>query len=239
LSRRALRLGASLRDCGVAEVATFLYMYNRAPARSYDELVDSHTASLPGRAWRDAGVADGWRTFVSPTAEGFAPEQEMAKLYVSPQPRNTAEAVQALVAAFATGPKPLAFKVAATADGICRPDKVVVYFAALDALVEAASRLAPVLASVPAQGVPFTAALTTDGLLSWGIDPPARVAGGGGNRHSWRSWVTYRLAHHLVAAGGPDPVAAVTEEIRRDGVDPLVWQPEPGVWERARRGGPG
>ena len=57
-------------------------------------------------------------------------------------------------------------------------------------------RLAGVLHSCPAQGVPFTARFERNQqLFSWGIDPPAEP-----NGHSWRSWITSRIASNLVQA---------------------------------------
>jgi hypothetical protein len=83
-------------------------------------------------------------------------------------------------------------------------------------------------------GVPFTAAIAADGMLSWGTDPPGNRSGTGGG--SWRSWVTGRLADYLAAArptpseGVPvEPWQIALERIRLDGVDTDTWVPRPGV----------
>ena len=57
------------------------------------------------------------------------------------------------------------------------------------------------LGSCPAHGVPFTAEISPDGLLSWGADPPGRSFSDGADSTSWRMWVTRRLAEYLTVAG--------------------------------------
>jgi hypothetical protein len=49
-------------------------------------------------------------------------------------------------------------------------------------------------------GVPFSAELAGDGLLSWGGDPPEDAGPVGGGAESWRLSVCRRLAEYLVAA---------------------------------------
>ena len=118
-----------------------------------------------------------------------------------------------------------ALKLAATPAGLCRPDKLVVYFVDLAGLRVVAGRLADRCGEWSVHLVPFTAAATSDGLLSWGIDP-ARATGLG----SWREWVTRRLARHLCDAraapdSGVEPWRYALERIRLDGVDPESWSP--------------
>jgi hypothetical protein len=68
-------------------------------------------------------------------------------------------------------------------------------------LQRAADLLATRLASVAPQGVPFSAEIAGDGLLSWGMDPPrnARVLSWH-DYDSWRLWVVRRLARAIVTA---------------------------------------
>jgi hypothetical protein len=85
--------------------------------------------------------------------------------------------------------------------------------------------------------VPFTAAVTNDGLLSWAIDPPRGRGSGARDPVSWRSWITGRLAEHLVAGrgGGSDdaePWQVALARVRLDGVDPTTWVPGPGIFDR-------
>jgi hypothetical protein len=79
------------------------------------------------------------------------------------------------------------------------------------------------LRGCPAQGVPTTAETGGDGLLSWGVDPPAGDAAA-----SWRSWVTKRLADSLIARRATpcvDRVGAALADLRLAGVDPDRWLP--------------
>jgi hypothetical protein len=108
--------------------------------------------------------------------------------------------------------------------GICRTDKIVVYFNDLDALHETAQELAMRLHGVPAQGVPFTAAVTEDGLLSWAVDPRAT---------SWRHWLVGRLAEHLVQGRREDdglpPWRYALQRLGLDGVDTDRWARADGI----------
>jgi hypothetical protein len=87
------------------------------------------------------------------------------------------------------------------------------------------------LAGMPAHGVPFSAEIAGDGLLSWGIDPPIEeqsfdVQGG----ESWRLWVANRLAMALLNAKSGrsvkvEPWQFALERLRLDGVDTETWIP--------------
>ena len=78
--------------------------------------------------------------------------------------------------------------------GLTRPDKLVAYFGRLDDLQEAGAGLHRRLGGCPVHGVPFTAELSSDGLLSWGADRPRTVPG---QPESWRLWIASRLAGHF------------------------------------------
>lgn len=102
-----------------------------------------------------------------------------------------------------------------------------------------AARIRAALDGCPAQGVPFTAPLGDDGLLSWGMDPPAAAQSHAwAERESWRLWVTNRLATAILAAsvaptvaGAPTPWAYAMTRIRLDRVDPVTWTPAPDIWD--------
>jgi hypothetical protein len=88
--------------------------------------------------------------------------------------------------------------------------------------------------------VPFTAALDDDGLLSWGVDPPAaQHLLNWQPRESWRLWLTNRLANALLTARGtPAPTAKprepweyALERLRLDGVDTDTWAPHDRLWQ--------
>lgn len=249
LSRRALEYAIVLGRDGVDVVARALYLFNRyavppglATALSVPGAVDHElglddagVASILRRTWAPPLVADGWTTYHR--GDGSRPATVGAgtfKLYVSPRPREIAPAVRALVHALDGDGDALAFKVPADAWGLSRPDKLIVYFDDRAGLIDASRRLLPRVTDVPAQGVPFTAALAPGGILSWGWDPP-RHRGHGEFGHSWRSWVTHRLAQHVVASDadpGADASVHALEAIRKDGVDPLTWEPAEDVWAR-------
>jgi len=88
---------------------------------------------------------------------------------------------------------------------------------------EAAGVLGRSLRGCPAQGVPFTADVGGNGLLSCGVDPPP-----GDVAASWRSWITKRLADSLTTRRGTgrgELVTAALADLRLAGVDPDLWRP--------------
>jgi hypothetical protein len=87
--------------------------------------------------------------------------------------------------------------------------------------------------------VPFSAEITADGLLSWGMDPPGtqRVLAWQ-EPESWRLWVVRRLAAAMIAAQS-DPGSTMTpaefalERLRHEGVDVEGWTPAASIWAAA------
>ena len=157
------------------------------------------------------------------------------KLYVSPAIDALPAALGAVADSLARAPGVSAFKVGADLSGICRPDKLVVYFDRLDDLQRAAAQLESLLKGCPAHGVPFTAPVTADGLLSWGADPPAASAVESEALTSWRMWVTERLAEYLVvaregSAGTLEPWQFALERLRLSGIDTDTWAPANDMW---------
>jgi hypothetical protein len=258
LSLAALRYGEGLRLDEPQRLAARLYGFGRAPVSpawarrlSGREAVLAFLGAAPEtplrrkleEGWQtaaDGEDAAGWITW-SPRQPGRgrgAAGKSAYKLYVSP-------AVAALPAAFAVlvdylaERAAVAFKVGTDAAGLLRPDKLVVYFDALEELLEAASELGRRLAGLAPHGVPFSAEVAGDGLLSWGMDPPAgdRILAWQ-ERASWRLWVVRRLAAALVAAQAdaePGMAAAqfALERLRREGVDVDRWTPSAALWQAA------
>jgi hypothetical protein len=228
-----------------------------APGGAWRGLLDRH--------WREDEAAAGevwlhWRPSprrrAAGTARGAGGRSGAAtyKLYVSPSaealPEGFGRVLDGLAAAGAPG-----FKVGGGAGGLLRPDKIVAYFATFERLAEAAAALGERLAGTAAHGVPFTAEIAGDGLLSWGVDPPA--ASGlalpwSGGRQSWRLWLTDRLARALIAGvataaaaagvgpagdaaaaepgAGPapqivEPWRFAIERLRLEGIDTDTWTP--------------
>jgi hypothetical protein len=232
ISCRALFLAVALPTDDTARVARWLYRYGTLPREPEVERDfgpgDDPIAVLgltPGGIARqrldstyEATTYPGWLGFARAPAPGEAPAGY--KLYVSPRPEALATAFPVIAAVFAAmGVR--AFKVGRSLEGLLRPDKIVAYFNARPHLDEVAAALSTALADCPAQGVPFTAEVGADGLLSWGTDPPA-----GGSALSWRSWVTRQVATALMAtrpAIGEDAVAAALRTVATAGVDPVEW----------------
>jgi hypothetical protein len=173
----------------------------------------------------------GWRP--RPTASWSTGEDARHKLYVSPSADRVGDALGVIAHALAGAPGVSALKVGADVHGVCRPDKLVVHFDRLDDLHAAATKLRTRLDGYPAHGVPFSAPITPDGLLSWATDPPPAVVTA--DRTSWRRWVTERLAEYLIAArtkpmGQLEPWQFALGRLRLDGVDTRTWIADPGIW---------
>jgi hypothetical protein len=191
--------------------------FDPAPGRGWDELPPPPDGRAYWRQWRPRGAAER--------------HGERYKLYVSPKPESAAAAFDAVAAALGGARGVRGFKIGAEVDGLCRPDKLVAYFDRLDELRDGAERVRERLGGCPAHGVPFTAAITLDGLLSWGADPP--VSG----QVSWRLWVSERLADYLEdAAAEPEPWRFALERLRLAGIDTETWVPTGDMWEQARVG---
>jgi hypothetical protein len=123
------------------------------------------------------------------------------------------------------------FKIGKGAQGLLRPDKMVAYFSSYEDLAETAKQLEQEMARCPAQGVPFTAELGGDGLLSWGVDPPAEEQVLPWlERESWRLWVTNRLAVALIDTSNGntaklEPWQFALRRLQLEGVDTHTWTP--------------
>jgi hypothetical protein len=123
--------------------------------------------------------------------------------------------------------------------GLLRPDKLVAYFTDQETLMSVADRLGERLRGMTAHGVPFTAAIDGDGLLSWGVDPPAAARPLSWQpQQSWRSWISLALAGALLEArqGGADvpPARFAVQRLGLEGVDTERWAPSPTLWREPR-----
>ncbi len=129
-------------------------------------------------------------------------------------------------------------KAVRTPRGLLRPDKIVLYLASPGELHRLAAVLADRLDGLPGQGVPFAARFESERvLLSWGVDPPDERGDASLPRHSWRSWLSGRLASALVRAQnlgvGADAWRFALMRVRCDGVDPATWHPASDLWAPA------
>lgn len=257
LSEEAIRYGQSLVSLAPLPadlVATRLYMYGRRPVTpalrrqvSSEWMLGGASTALR-QAWIEAAATSPdtpWRSW-QPRRSGARGRGTSVsfKLYVSPTTETLPVAVSAVATALADAPGVTGFKVGRTVDGVTRPDKMVAYFSSLEELHEGARRIRDEAGACHPHGVPFTAGVTDDGLLSWAIDPP----GGStyrAHRSSWRTWVAMRLAEYLLDArtGEPSGSAEAGEawqvalaRLALDGVDTATWVPDPRLFDYAVAG---
>lgn len=246
LSRRALQYAETLEINDVSLLSMRLYNYNRLPvtprwrqllpdeaaAERHLNIEDGAVGRLLARNWkrvqgREKSPWLAWQSTRTPQPSGSGATY---KLYVSPAMSVLREAFHALVAAADASPA-RHFKVGNDAGGLLRPDKMVLYFSHLADLQETADRMGKELSRCPAHGVPFTAELAGNGLLSWGLDPPAEEHTVRWlERTSWRLWITNRLAAALILAkssGKSDlpPWRFALERLHLEGVDTQTWTP--------------
>jgi hypothetical protein len=240
LSLAVLRTAAELtHSMESGALATFLYVSNWTP------LTPSWLARFPGTdaverfVLAEPEVASylsvGWRTrhdahwFHFEPAERPTASPHRYKLYLSPRPASAPDALRrALPVLVDHGAPP--FKISRTPRGLLRPDRMVIYFRSLADLHRVGDALADPLGDMPAQGVPFTAALAPSGLTSWGYDPPPSVKAYGA---SWRQWLTKKLAAYLHASDADHAEGRVQfalSKVAEDGVDPDTWRPTAALW---------
>lgn len=251
LTRTAIQYAQSLDIDDSGKLSARLYFYNRLPLSTAwkrrfptQESVVAHLGIQNGKGgqhrlgsrWKMLPATtefEGWFYWVNQTERADTPESGTKigyKLYLSPQPDSVRDAFRVLLECVAHSAAHHV-KVGNDAAGLLRPDKMVAYFDDFDSLQETAQEVGDRLKSCAAQGVPFTAELGHEGLLSWGIDPPAeRGTLSWLERPSWRLWVTNRLAAALLAAKtaprpGIEPWRFALERLRLANVDTDTWTP--------------
>jgi hypothetical protein len=225
LSLAALAYAGRLPAAGAGALTARLYGFGRIP------LSGRWTRAYPDREaildlLRRGGLARHWTGVTQPEwlswrRRGAADGPHLPyKLYVSPHAAELAEALPAAVAAL-TASGASFFKVGPDAAGLLRPDKFVVYLRDAQELQAVARELARALAGIRPHGVPFSAELAGDGVLSWGGDPPRDAGPPDAQAESWRLSVCRRLAEHLTAAkaaGLASPAPYALSRLAMDGV---------------------
>jgi hypothetical protein len=249
LAQEALEYAEALDVEDTDLLSARLYFYNRVPlsplwkrrfperefvARYLDLENRGANRRLLGDSWEEMKLTsplDVWFRWEARCDRALMMElRRMYKLYLSPRPEFVREAFRALVHVLADV-RAHHFKIANNAVNLLRPDKIVIYFWTFENLNEAATLIATRLAGCPVQGVPFTAGITQDGLLSWGIDPAADNSHATSPRwESWRLWTTNRLATGLLAAkraktNGLEPWRFALERLHLEGIDTDTWAP--------------
>ncbi|MEJ2854199.1 MULTISPECIES: hypothetical protein [unclassified Saccharothrix] len=237
LAQGALAHGAMMVRCGERDPLTLslrLYAHHHEPltprrrralATPEDVLRYCGLDNTPAGWERSApGPTDPWIRW-RPARRGG---RSRCKAYVSPDVASLPAVLPAAVR-LADRLDAAGCKLGGTPSGVSRPDRFVCYFADLDAVEEFADALRVEVDGVRGRGVPLTAPLGPDNLVSWGTDPdPARVPvpwlGG-----SWRRQITDVLATALAHAG-PDHTVTELVAIARagateHGIDPMTWTP--------------
>jgi hypothetical protein len=242
LSREAICYAAALEGLSIGELAARLYMYNRVPStpeiqrKLGDEervlsyvVGDSRVARQLGARWMREVSGDAWlmwRTRQSTPRLDF-------KLYVSPTLDSLPAAFSLAVDAFRRVGC-ARFKIGRTSFGLIRPDKFVAYFPSLEEVREAADLICASASGISAHGVPFTAAIDADGLVSWGMDPPRFEQVLPRQAHqSWRQWLAERIAVYMLTAreaASDDISAFVLNRLALDQIDVTSWTPNLAIW---------
>jgi hypothetical protein len=259
LSLAALKYAQALDIADSVRLCARLYFYNRVPAapdllcrlpgteavlRFLGASGSGPLRSLLETQWAATGFSDahsGWLLWRRPSGFASAAQSGTYKLYVSPALEALPE-VFALFVSVVTEQSVPVFKTGKDLAGLLRPDKLIAYFSNFDHLQETAQRLAGKLMGAPVQGVPFTAELGCDGLLSWGIDPPVPPTSTAlEDQESWRVWLASRLAGALIAAKAAktdnaaetsiEPWRFAVERVRLEGVDTDTWTPVASIWK--------
>lgn len=255
LSLEALRYVQALELDDPSALATRLYFYNRLPLSTYwkrifptAEAVAEYLGVQVGgptsllleqRHWSRVWLAspyDAWFMWESRHRRPVSQEsQGIYKLYISPACEFVRDAWRITVEALPSI-QAVCLKVGKNMGSVLRPDKLLIYFLSFNALKEASDYLERKLAGIPAHGVPFTAEIAGNGLLSWGIDPPLEQETPGWQEpESWRQWVTNRLARALLMAKMAPPCKRepwrfALERLRLEGVDIETWTPTQSTW---------
>ena len=252
LAVSALRYGQELTGLSEVELGQRLYFYGRQPVspQLHARLVDTAAVatflgiedngpvvrSLDHR-WSQVpispGVREYWWQWISTSEPPRGTSQRACyKLYVSPAVDDARTALEVIIGALPHARGVTGLKVGVGLWGISRPDKIVLYLTQLDDLYEFADVLRTRLSGCAAHGVPFTAAVSENGLLSWGADPPSAR---GARTTSWRMWVTWRLAEYLISARTAalstlQPWQYAFERLSLAGIDTETWIPANGMW---------
>ena len=254
LSREALEHAEDLATNDASALTSALYAYNRIPLTRFwlsrfadREAVLTHIGADTGqlksmleRYWMisPAENAAYWISWRSRANDRHHMPGPTYKLYVSPRPERIRDAFHALVRVLSDFPG-AGFKIGPDASGLLRPDKLVSYFTSRESLDRAARALKNELAGCPAHGIPFSAGIDEDGLLSWGMDPPdSERALSWQQRESWRLWIAMRLANALAIAKrsatrattrsqstAVEPWRFAVERLRRHAVNFETWTP--------------
>ena len=259
ISLQALAYGYQLRGLTAGEMAERLYTFNTI-ARD-EKIKEPFFAKQTVINWLVAGFAAEelaqlteqwlfcdpsenfpWFSWQKQKRPGFFSSQHSPcfKLYINSIIDQVPAVFQKTVPVLTAG-HALSFKIAATPQGLFRPDKMVAYFENKPSLMQTALYLEKELKGFAAQCVPFTCQLDQEGLLSWGLDPSqtdvfALIEGG-----SWRTAATDQLALAVLQAQAQnisweEALPFIRAKLFAAGINMNDWsplQPEPITTETA------
>jgi hypothetical protein len=252
MSKAAVHYGENLRLKDARQLAIRLYGFGRLPLtpKLARELPDSQAVcrylGIDDRGVIRPDLDKDWQQSPNTNMPGWLVWSRKSritriiagascKLYISPTPEALAAAFGIILNCLTR--RAAHFKIGNDAAGLLRPDKMIAYFHNQEDLLAAASELSRRLEGTPAHGVPFSAEIGTDGLLSWGMDPPPteRLLSWQ-EPESWRLWVVRRLAATMVAAGSGINTNVgsgnfALERLRLEGVDVDHWIPAATMWQ--------
>jgi hypothetical protein len=209
LSRQAISYAVELRASrGTSNLWERLYCFNRVPDQTHadsltpsDEPGEAFVAPLLeqlGSDWAWTQRTDPqWIFFSRPrlcqAAHSARRRNGKYKVYVSPAVGTFRRAVGASLGA---SKDCATLKFARTHDGTLRPDKIVIYTNSFAHTRKVATSVLFEVGDIGAHGVPFTAELGGDGLLSWAMDPTSIELR---RFSSWRVWISQMLVRCIVA----------------------------------------
>lgn len=250
LSIEAVKYGQRLAIDDPIKLSAQMYFYNRVPMTpkwkrtiGADDLFSEFMGIAKGGRCADILEAHwtqipysperaGWKSWTSKQTGGRRRRiSHDFKLYVSPILDVVADVLYDIVDVFTeTGVS--RFKIGADLPGLTRPDKIVAYFDTFEHLAEVGRRLDERLGEVPVHGVPFTADLCRNGLLSWGMDPHEKPVLDWQMPSSWRLWITNHLAGTLLMARKSSMPSKehwrfALKRLQLTGIDTESWTPTP------------
>jgi hypothetical protein len=250
VSLDAVHFGQLARVKDAKTLAAQLYFFNRVPLTPHWQRCLSEETALDQFLGTDSGsLADAmraqwneldrtpatgsWRRFSLRDASDERPRKaDGYKVYVSPTLESIPDALPTIVDVFAEK-RVRRFRIGADLPNLCRADKIVADLDSFERVEEVGRALDERVGDVRAQGVPFTADLCRDGLVSWGMDPHPLPTLVGHDNVSWRRWITHRLASALldardVARAGVEPWRFALQRVRQEGIDTDTWTPVAG-----------
>ncbi|MGH7130436.1 MAG: hypothetical protein ACREJO_00615 [Phycisphaerales bacterium] len=258
LSLQAVHYGARLPIEDDGALSARIYFYNRDPVTpewtrrlqdrpglwSFLKLDHSKGKKSVLHGWKEQKgrePVDGWIQWRRESRRQST--SYPFKLYISPATGALPDVLHDTIRALTDAGCPK-FKFGGDVFGMLRPDKLVAYFHDRESLLAAGEKLGTKLAGVPPHGVPFSAPMDADGVLSWGMDPPRKQKiVTWRDRESWRLWVTNRLAdallvHRSLRKGASGAVTFALERVRTEGVDTDTWAPANDIWADREQGVP-